>query len=370
MFLLNIKNQIKRPNNSNYSQQTYSGIVLEFRPQYFLPISTMWLILNIVLLTCIEKYNFHILKIFYVTKSQLKKISWSYLDLVDLTLFKQTVDYTDCVELNVKCSDKIAKERPPNCICSVKIGIKNDLNQPVYISYQVKGFHQNMKSYYISFEPLQLNGIIPEIPREQCGEWRKSNKKWVMPCGALAHSLFNDTFNFFSDEDKNKYKLAYIPLIKSDRSKFKNPDIPEGKTLDDIYQPFSPPVSWRRPLSKFDMEYNGAQNPDFVNWMIPSPLATFVKPYRIITGQSILSSGNYTITIEYNYPITSVKVRKYIVLAQSSAFGPQNTPIFVLSIFSTIFSAIFVAMGIWDLILDINFFNFFILYQKRCVQVL
>ncbi|KAF1739968.1 hypothetical protein MXB_5222, partial [Myxobolus squamalis] len=155
-----------------------------------------------------------------------------------------------------------------------------------------------VKPFRESFDPLQLNGNIKQNPSNKCGIWSKNNLEWVLPCGAQAFTLFNDTFKFYSQNESMLYELLYIPLIASERKKFKLPKLLEGETLAYVYDRFSSPISWSTNLSQLEpnrSEYNGVINPDFVNWMLNSPFSFFTKPYREIVGPKFLYAGNYSL---------------------------------------------------------------------------
>ncbi|KAF1745519.1 hypothetical protein MXB_5102 [Myxobolus squamalis] len=99
--------------------------------------------------------------------------------------------------------------------------------------------------------------------------------------------------------------LQYVPIIFSDKAKFRNPPVPIGKTLADVFENFSSPISWSTKISELDpsnLVYNGLSNPDFINWMLVAPLQNFVKPFRIISpsaSDSVLSKGEYLLNIDY-----------------------------------------------------------------------
>ncbi|KII65822.1 Cell cycle control protein 50A [Thelohanellus kitauei] len=174
-----------------------------------------------------------------------------------------------------------------------------------------------------------------------------------MPCGAMAHALFNDTIKFVAKGlNLYNFQIDYVPLIASDKKKFKNPHIPEGKTFEDVLKPFSKPKYWKNGISEFDKKekYNGVLYPPFVNWISVSPFKKFYKPLYILSGKgegsNMLSPGNYEFTILYNYPVKSTSSRKFVSISQTSPFGTRNPFLLYSSLVACILTGTVVLLGI------------------------
>ena len=59
--------------------------------------------------------------------------------------------------------------------------------------------------------PLQLCFLfILQDPSEDCAPFQYANKKPIVPCGAIANSMFNDTFRLFQITGDGKKKE--VPL--------------------------------------------------------------------------------------------------------------------------------------------------------------
>jgi len=85
-------------------------------------------------------------------------------------------------------------------VASFDIQIKRDMEPPIWVYYELSGFHQNHRRYVKSRDDNQLLGTavkftpgehplcIPDVADE--------NGRVYYPCGLVAHSVFNDTFAF------------------------------------------------------------------------------------------------------------------------------------------------------------------------------
>ena len=119
---------------------------------------------------------------------------------------EKEVPYTDCVNVLEADKNKTCHEilEPPNspsitgkdlkgkCKCEVKIELEEDWNKNIYLYYGLTNFYQNHRRYVKSRDELQLLGKIDKEPSDDCSGYDKSAEgKNVVPCGAIANSLFN-----------------------------------------------------------------------------------------------------------------------------------------------------------------------------------
>ena len=120
------------------------------------------------------------------------------------------------------------------------------------------------------------------------------------------------------------FKLTYLPsktsktpvqlsnkdiTWRSDReTKYKNPKIPSGKTLRDVFAGYARPFNWQRDIWDLsltnDTSDEGFANQDFIVWMRVAAFPTFRKLYRRIvhtgTFKDGLPKGKYQIDIHYS----------------------------------------------------------------------
>ncbi|CAI9723131.1 cycle control 50A [Octopus vulgaris] len=245
-----------------------------------------------------------------------------------------TADYTHCVSIqstaNTTCSEILKINSTSNCQCRIEIDLKNNFKAPVYLYYGLTNFYQNHRRYVRSRDDRQLKGdIFPpnELVRE-CEPFRLYNKTiGYAPCGAIANSLFNDSFQL---DYVNRSRT--VPLIKtgiawdSDKKvKFRNPSQP-------LNSQYVKPPYWQKSIWDLDPnntdDDNGYHNEDLIVWMRTAALPTFRKLHRRINHTGIFSdnlpAGRYWVTINYNYPVTSFGGTKRIVLTTMSWLGGKN----------------------------------------------
>ncbi|KAG8590725.1 hypothetical protein GDO81_006866 [Engystomops pustulosus] len=156
----------------------------------------------------------------------------------------------------------------------------------------------------------------------------------MAPCGAIANSLFNDTISLVYHLDARSF--IPVPLLRtgntwwSDKNvKFSNP-----KPKDNLVQAFAGsarPPYWQKPpydLDPQDPNNNGYINDDFINWMRVAALPNFRKLYRRVARLQEFSdglpAGNYSIFIDYNFPVSKFGGKKHAILSTLSWCGGNN----------------------------------------------
>ncbi|RCN34898.1 CDC50 family protein, LEM3 family [Ancylostoma caninum] len=231
-----------------------------------------------------------------------------------------TLDYTDCT---------VGKQ------CSLTFNISEDMKGDVYIYYYLENYFQNHRRYVKSRNDKQFLGNVLEV--SDCEPFAvNENNIPIAPCGAIANSKFNDT-----------YELVYVrsgaripvPVTKNgvlwdvdkDR-KFKNPPIPPGGTLCDAFKGTVRPPYWRVDPCQDD----GFENVDLIVWMRTAALPNFRKLWRLLdrTADTPLTpglfreglpAGQYEVIVHSNYPVTVFGGRKSFVVSTTSWAGGKNS---------------------------------------------
>lgn len=263
-------------------------------------------------------------------------ISW----IVATTNVKEIwITYTDhcahCTQLreNSSNSEKL-------CSCFVTFSVKEPFKGEVFLYYGLSNFFQNHRRYVISRYDAQLLGrnVTTEknIQKDSyCAPFSTYNNGTPMaPCGAIANSMFNDTITLIYHPDSTS--VIPVPLLKtgntwwSDKNvKFSNP-----KPKDDLVKAFAGsarPPYWQKPaygLDPFDPNNNGYINDDFINWMRVAALPSFRKLHRRLSPieefSDGLPAGNYTVIIDYNFPVSRFGGKKHVILSTLSWCGGSN----------------------------------------------
>lgn len=287
--------------------------------------------------------------------------------------------YTDCKNSQgLECATVIngTKIEDRNCHCAPHdFEIDEDWEGEVFIYYGLENFYQNHRRYVKSRDDNQLLGDITSPPDDDCFPFRRENatsanldedSKFYLPCGAIANSLFSDviTLSFYNTTTK---KYEPVPVLRkgiawaSDKKyKFKNPPVPKGKTLKDVFQGFAKPKDWKKNLWELDptdQDNNGLQNEDLIVWMRTAALPNFRKLYRKIDHsqeafKNKLPKMKYRLDIEYNFEVKQFSGSKSVILSTTSLLGGKNS---FLGVAYIVVGCICFVMGVILLFVHIKF---------------
>lgn len=218
------------------------------------------------------------------------------------------------------------------CKCNVQFKVDTLLVGPVFMYYELSNFYQNQRKYGVSRDDDQLNGDLQYLknPSEYCFPFRRDSKgRPIAPCGAIANSMFNDSFVVYKMNDngtrtKVLLNAKGISWWTDYNVKFNNPPTDNGTDLQEVFKGTVKPINWPRPAYELDTNpaNNGFINEDFIVWMRTAALPNFRKLYRRVEGG--LERGNYTVEISYNYPVISFNGQKRVTFSTISWMGGRN----------------------------------------------
>jgi hypothetical protein len=217
-------------------------------------------------------------------------------------LVNQTVTYVGSGNSNISVAD--------TTICRLEFDIENDLKPPVLLYYRLTNFYQNHRRYVKSFDQDQLKGVAKtskDISSGDCSpltaESDADGGLPYYPCGLIANSLFNDTFNSpillnpsggtnTNDNFTTTYAMTQAGIAwSSDKDLYKQTKY----TPDQVV----PPPNWRR---KYPTYNSSIPLPDlstdepFQVWMRTAGLPTFSK-LNLRNNTSVMKAGRYQIDI-------------------------------------------------------------------------
>ncbi|CAD8147462.1 unnamed protein product [Paramecium pentaurelia] len=203
-----------------------------------------------------------------------------------------------------------------NSDCVIQIALDSNYKSPVFFYYQLTNFYQNHRRYVKSKSPSQLSGTdLSESELDECdpvvtndemgktssvtNEPLKKEEK-AIPCGLIAKSYFNDTFNLFQVINNTKTEI-----------KISSNGIAWPSDLDGRYKNIDLNRQW------IDME-----DERFMVWMRTAALPQFRKLWGKIDQD--LEAGIYEVQIKNTYNVSSFNGKKYIVFSTTNAFGGKN----------------------------------------------
>ncbi|XP_031561350.1 cell cycle control protein 50A-like isoform X2 [Actinia tenebrosa] len=278
---------------------------------------------------------------------------------------ERSIEYTHCnsSQTNKGCDEFFheVNNSGKTCTCEMSFKLSSDYSGNVFIYYGLSNFYQNHRRYVRSRDDLQLNGQLQQSVNKDCAPFDKnSSGTSTAPCGAIANSLFNDTFEL--SYMKSPGTKVPVPLTdkniawESDRTvKFKNP----SGDLKDAFSKYSKPRDWQKPvyeLDPSDKNDNGFLNQDFIIWMRTAAFSTFRKLYRKVVLEKDfkdgLPKGTYVVKINYNYPVTRFDGEKRVIISTTSWIGGKNP---FLGVAYITVGVLCIVLGICFLIIHIKF---------------
>lgn len=347
----------KRPPNTAFRQQRLKSWQPILLPQSVLPI--------LVLITCIftpigiglmvSSNHVQDLTINYSSCHKLAQDTFSEIP-------KKYVKHHFNDKVTVKPRWRVYNDTEnDNQVCQLNFQIPNDIKEHIYVYYKLTNFYQNHRKYVESFDRKQIAGhAIPwEDLNTSCKPLRSDGDKVIYPCGLIANSMFNDTFqdafkSFTTNNDEindissNTTSGDYLLTNKKiswsiDRKK-------RFKTTKYNVSDIVPPPNW---FKKFPNGYTEENLPNLQEWeelqvwMRNAALPKFYKLALKNETAKFLPAGNYTMEIGLNYPTSIFGGSKSIVITTLGVVGTRNLS---LSIVYLIVSGIMVLFAILFLV--------------------
>ncbi|XP_008809887.2 ALA-interacting subunit 3-like [Phoenix dactylifera] len=238
--------------------------------------------------------------------------------LVSLMASRDVVEIVDrydsaCVPPNMT-DDKVAyaQNAAIDKTCTRILKVPKDMDQPIYVYYQLDNFYQNHRRYVKSRNDEQLMSAKKANDSSGCDPEATTGNGTIVPCGLIAWSLFNDTYSFIHGNKNitvNKHNISW----KSDR---------DHKFGKDVY-----PKNFQNGAliggAKLDPKKSLSEQEDLIVWMRTAALPTFRKLYGRIEVD-LKANDTITVTLKNNYNTYSFNGKKKLVLSTTSWLGGKN----------------------------------------------
>eukprot|EP00250_Pteridium_aquilinum_P000817 c10986_g2_i1 orf=124-1176(+) len=230
----------------------------------------------------------------------------------------------DCLPANTtNTTDKVRfiqnSTSPKNC--TRHIMVLKHMKKPIYVYYELDKYHQNHRRYVRSRSDAQtLKGDAATDTKDCKPQQNLGNNSSlpITPCGLIAWSLFNDTYNFTINSGKqlivNKTGIAW----KSDREyKFganvKPKNFPNNINRSDVL------IGGKALIQSKSLD----EDEDLMVWMRTAAFPNFRKLYGRIEVD-LDANANITININNVYNTYSFGGQKKLVLSTTSWIGGKN----------------------------------------------
>lgn len=219
----------------------------------------------------------------------------------------------DCIPAANRSNElQYIQDPSPKPPCIRKLTVPKHMKQPIYVYYQLDNFYQNHRRYVKSRSDQQLRDNSSASEVSDCKPEDMYNGLYIVPCGLIAWSLFNDTYSFSINNtplNVNKKGISW----KSDR---------EHKFGKDVY-----PTNFQSGGliggAKLNSSIPLSEQEDLIVWMRTAALPTFRKLYGKIE-QDLEENQVINVTLANNYNTYSFNGKKKLVLSTASWLGGKN----------------------------------------------
>ncbi|RSL91778.1 hypothetical protein BHE90_011519 [Fusarium euwallaceae] len=230
-------------------------------------------------------------------------------------------------------------------MCTIDFFLPEDLKPPVLFYYHLTNFNQNHRKYITSRHKEQLKGKDASLssikdschPAETRMAMEDGQEKIIYPCGAIANSVFNDTFANpkrildLSDTSSRMqtitYNMSRVGIASSQDKSLYRPtsySIPENAGANDSI--IVPPPNWAerypRGYHRGNM-FNPAEDEAFMVWMRTAASPSFAK-LAMRNNDQPMKRGIYRLEMFSHFPIQKNDGKKSVIITSPSSGVSYN----------------------------------------------
>jgi hypothetical protein len=241
-------------------------------------------------------------------------------------------------------------------ICVLEFDIPEDIQPPILFYYRLTNFYQNHRRYVKSLDVNQLKGDAVSVSSIRSGDCDPLDiapaadgkpERPYYPCGLIANSMFNDTFNNLTANNapadsngdvKNTYEFFKKGIAwGSERDLYKESKYKTNEVV--------PPPNWAEQYPEDGYDSQDRLPPlhdweEFQVWMRTAGLPTFSK-LAMRNDNDKLLEGTYVLNIYdrkhlpfdvyktatnicSGFPVTKYGGRKSILISTRTVMGGKN----------------------------------------------
>ncbi|KAI9849416.1 MAG: hypothetical protein M1838_000159 [Thelocarpon superellum] len=220
-------------------------------------------------------------------------------------------------------------------VCTLEFQIPDDIGPPVLLYYRLSNFYQNHRRYVKSLDSNQLKGTFVSNSSENNGPCDplqlnasvKENGFVYYPCGLIANSLFNDTYDNPLLQNVGGSHSANATYQMSNQGIAWDSDKALYGTSPYKWYEAAPPPNWmvRYPngYTETNPPPNLQEDEAFQVWMRTAGLPTFSK-LALRNDNDVMKNGRYQLSIEDNFPVTIYGGTKSVVISTRTVIGGRN----------------------------------------------
>ncbi|KAK9732991.1 hypothetical protein RND81_04G036400 [Saponaria officinalis] len=200
--------------------------------------------------------------------------------------------------------------------CRLNMSVPKHMKRPVYVYYQLNKFYQNHRRYVKSRNDKQLRSKAYEDsttfcePEEAVGTGK--GRAPIVPCGLIAWSLFNDTYQFSVDSKTLGVNKKGISWESDRKHKFGSDVYPKNFQSNGLIGG-----------AKLNSSIPLSEQEDLIVWMRTAALPVFRKLYGKIE-EDLDANQMIWVVVQNNYNTYSFGGTKRLVLSTTSWMGGKN----------------------------------------------
>lgn len=215
--------------------------------------------------------------------------------------------------------------------CEITFEVPYDLGPGVFLYYKLTNYFQNHRRYVQSFDSSQLKGdyrSASDLDSGDCKPITSQNGKPYYPCGLIANSLFNDSYqsvvllNSQNGAQNQTYNFTESGITWSGIAK-NYVNTPNYAAPSDAI----PPPNWALQYPDGYTNETGfpnlRENEHFQVWMRVAAFPTFRKLWAR-NDHEVMTNGMYRIVANMNYPVKQFSGTKSIVISTVSWIGGKQ----------------------------------------------